>query len=172
MQLNLCHYEYLRLQKAFQWSQLDIFCAICCDDSQGFSTVFHGWVVYILVFYSKFDINSHRNPYLHILPVFFLLKYANMKSYHKVIITLSKVFIVQALLNRVFKKGAWQDVMFGKRVLHWFLWSYSFLDQKDGKKEKPGRTGPLTGTTPATTKGELFISHFVMYLTWFVSLFI
>ncbi|XP_028301102.1 sex comb on midleg-like protein 2 isoform X2 [Gouania willdenowi] len=25
-------------------------------------------------------------------------------------------------------------------------------DQKDGKKEKPGRTGPPTGTTPATTK--------------------
>ncbi len=36
------------------------------------------------------------------------------------------------------------------------------LDQKDGKKEKPGRTVPLTGTTPATTKGELFVWYLVM----------
>lgn len=33
----------------------------------------------------------------------------------------------------------------------------TILDQKDGKKEKPGRTVPLTGTTPATTKGELYV---------------
>ena len=44
----------------------------------------------------------------------------------------------------------------GSSLITFRFFSPSFLDQKDGKKEKPGRTITPTGTTPATTKGEPF----------------
>ena len=61
--------------------------------------------------------------------------------------------------------------------IHAYILFFIFiiLDQKDVKKEKPGRMVPLSGTSPATTKGELFIWYFVMvfaFYLWFIFYFI